>query len=230
MKRRYYSKILLILICIVLSACTPPTAPTAEGTPTSKITPTAEQTRVTRITIGDGGFLSAEPCGLPCFLGIIPDETSYEEAVQILKDYQYYDNFCQELDIGGSWLISCKDKYDSSFRIEVDNNKAYVIDIGFAPQAEITMQEVVERYGEPSYVNVAVQGCEDIRTSMVRIYYADLQLGLQPEEYQAGGSYTIQPVTIIRYVVYYGAHDESIFLEDKRDWTGYDTYGPKFRQ
>ncbi len=230
MKRRYYSKILLVLVCIILSACTSSTAPTAEGTPTPEITPTAEQTRVTRITIGDGGFLSEEPCGPPCFLSMTPDVTSYEEAVQILKDYQYYDNFCRELDIGGSWLISCEDKYDSSFLLEVDNNKAYVIEIGFAPQTEITMQEVVERYGEPSDVIVTVQGYEEsIRKSSMRIYYADLQLGLWPG-YQDGNLYTIQPATIIEWVLYYGAHDESTFLDDKRDWTGYDTYGPKFRQ
>ncbi len=228
MKNRYFSKILLVLICIILTACTPPTPPTAEDTPTPEITPTVAQTRVTRITIGDGGFLSEEPCGPPCFLGMTPDVTSYEEAVQILKDYQYYDNFCQELDIHGSWLISCTDKYDSRFLLQVDNNKVYVIEIGFAPQTEITMQEVVDRYGEPSYVNVGVQGYEDTRKSMVRIYFPDLQLGLWPEEYQAGGSYTIQPTTIIGWVLYYGAHDESIFLADKRDWVGYDVaYGPK---
>ena len=238
MKNKPWPGILLILVCIILSACTPPITPTTEGTPTAvadgDIEPTPKplhrpiySTEVP-LPIGDGGFLSEEPCGLPCFLGIIPDETSYEEAVQILKDYQYYDNFCQESDIGGSWLISCGDKYHSSFTLEVDNNKVYVIEIGFAPQTEITMQEVVDRYGEPSYVNVGVQGYEDTRKSMVRIYFPDLQLGLWPEEYQAGGSYTIQPTTIIGWVLYYGAHDESIFLDDKRDWVGYDVaYGPK---
>ena len=62
----------VILMCLALSACT--------CQPTPKPT----------IDIGDGGFLSEEPCGPPCFWGIIPGETTEAEVAEILEQRGIY--------------------------------------------------------------------------------------------------------------------------------------------
>ena len=40
------------------------------------------------LKIGDGGLMSGIPCGPPCFLGIKPEVTSYDEVLGILSENQ----------------------------------------------------------------------------------------------------------------------------------------------
>ena len=57
--------------------------------------------------IGEGGFLSQKPCGLPCFWGITPDITTEEEAIGILQQHVDVDDCSSPWPVAwdNSWII-----------------------------------------------------------------------------------------------------------------------------
>lgn len=226
MKNRPILKLLTLAFCLVmLSACTLPPTPEPTPKPLHRPVPGPAPTAVP-LPIGDGGLLSKDPCGPPCFLGVVPDVTTYTEAIQILTDYQYLDS-CKERDNteeGGVQWIGCS----STFIFDFDQDKSHVIFVGFDPQQEITVQDVIDEFGEPVYLNVIVSGYEySIRVTTIRMYYPDSKMAIWLED-QKGGSYLLEPTTEIDNVRYLGGDlDDSIFRPRKQDWQGYIEYFEK---
>jgi hypothetical protein len=69
-----------------------------------------------RSPLGDGGLLSREPCGPPCFFGIIPGVSSKDDAITMLRSHELYLD-CSEYDNtsqGGFGALPAKCKVFSS--------------------------------------------------------------------------------------------------------------------
>jgi len=233
MKKKPIPKLLMFAFClVVLSACTPQITPemATDTNPTATLTPKPLHRPIysteVPLPIGDGGLLSKEPCGPPCFLGIVPDVTTYDETVQILTDYQYWDA-CEEWDTyedTGTLGIRCSQTFSFYF----DPDKSHVYEVVFIPQQEITVQDLIDEFGEPAYLNVIVLGYEEsIRETTTRLYYPDLRMAIWLKD-QKGSSYVLEPTTKIRNVKYLGGDlDESIYKPSKQDWQGYIEYFKK---
>ena len=217
------SIVITLLLTGLLAACQTST-PTA--TPTPKPLHRPIYSTEVPLPIGDGGLLTKEPCGPPCFLGVVPDVTTYTEAIQILTDYQYLDS-CEERDNteeGGVQWIGCSTTFDFDF----DQDKSHVIFVGFDPQQEITVQDVIDEFGEPTYLNLIVMGYEKpTQETSIRMYYSDLRMAIWLED-QTGVSYKLEPTTKIDDVRYYGAENQnSIYWPLRQDWQGYIEYFEK---
>jgi hypothetical protein len=219
------SIVITLLLTGLLAACQTST-PTATPTPKPLHRPVPGSTTVVPLPIGDGGLLSKEPCGPPCFLGVVPDTTTYDEAIQILTDYQYWDD-CEEWDtteVGGTLGIECSD----TFLFGLNEDNSYVTRIVYNPQQAITVQDLIDEFGEPAYLNVSVSGYEEsIRETTTRLYYPDLKMAIWLE-YQKGGSYLLEPTTKIDNVRYLGAeHSARDFRFRRQAWQGYIEYFEK---
>jgi len=203
------TRCILLGLLILLTACSK-----ASETPTSA-RPTAVD-----LQIGDGGLLSGHPCGPPCFLGIRPEITSYDEVIRILSDNQDL-NYCKEFDNsqdGGSRGIKCTDSYVIGF----DRARTVVTHLGFTPFVDITLQEVVEAYGEPSRISVSTGGyAKTVSTAL--LFYPQYTMSVMLEE-QEGDVYLVQPSSKVSTIGYEG---ESSFLKSvewAQEWSGYGEY------
>ena len=198
-----------LALLILLSAC-------------SKVSETPIPARPTAVDlqIGDGGLFSGSPCGPPCFLGILPGVTSYDEVVSILSDNQDL-NYCKEYDNtrdGGARGFLCADSYVIGF----DRARSVVTHLGFTPTVEITLQEVVEAYGEPSRISVSTGGYAKT-VSKARLFYPQYTMSLMLEE-QEGDTYFIQPNSKVNTIGYEGESSFLTSVEWTQEWSGYGEY------
>lgn len=191
--------IVIVLMC--LASCTP-----------SSLMP--EDT----FAVGDGGFLSEEPCGPPCFWGIVPGETTEAEVIEILREKGVFDT-CETFDRearGGERGMECGSRVFISFQQGGD----VIQGLGFSPTSTITVQDVVEKYGEPQSVEVGALGVHVLDYQLILAYPKILtlvRLSLQ-QEYP----YVLEPVTPVKDIVYYLEFGGDFSL--KSVWHGYGEY------
>jgi hypothetical protein len=150
--------------------------------------------------IKDGGFLSGEPCKAPCFLGIIPNKTKESQAIQILKNYRLYKKchiFDYESESGLRGAV-CSNASIAYFR-----GTDLVGGIGFRPTQQLTVEMVIEKYGEPDAVSVASIwfNWEKQPTTSMALVYDDLDATIRLGE-QEGNIFQVTPVTIIESIGY----------------------------
>jgi hypothetical protein len=172
------------------------------------------------LDVGDGGFLSEEPCGPPCFWGIVPGETTEAEVVEILQErgvLETCEAFDNEAD-GGSRGIKCGSRIVISFERGDDG----VQGVGFNPTSMITVQEVVAKYGEPEGVKVGALGVHGMTDAQLIMVYP-IMLTLVRFSIQDEGPYILEPSTPVRNITYAVIFDEEFSL-DWEEWHGYGEY------
>jgi hypothetical protein len=201
-------------IMILLTACS-----------NAGVTPTSTPPTAMDFQIGDGGLLSGYPCGPPCFLGVRPDVTDYDEVIGILSENHDL-NYCKEFDNsqeGGSRGIYCADSYLIGF----DRARTVVTHLGFTPSMEITLQEVVEIYGDPSRISVSTGGYAKT-VSKARVFYPQYTMSILLEE-QDGDMYLVQPSSKVDTIGYEGESSFQKSIEGTQKWSGYGEYFMQYR-
>jgi hypothetical protein len=167
--------------------------------------------------IGDGGFLSREPCGPPCFWDIIPGVTTEAEAIQILQSRGLFQK-CEAFAHSGGRGITCPSGIEIVFQQEMD----IVGVVGFQLSQAITIEDVIARYGEPDAVLVGVISRYP-RTRMV-LYYDDLKAELFLP-WQEDSKFSVVASTKIEHISY----NSKVSYESSRSdsfprWNGYGEY------
>jgi len=172
--------------------------------------------------IGDGGFLSAEPCGPPCFFEIVPGVTTKNQAISMLQTWELYMN-CQEYDNrkqGGVRGVACQ-----NISIGLQNDLDIVESVGFQPMQTITIEKVIAKHGEPSGVLVIAEGYpqnNEYVASML-LYYDTIRVTLVLAE-QNSGEYSLTPTTTIINIGYSDQKSYDLSRKYSQAWKGYTTY------
>jgi hypothetical protein len=171
--------------------------------------------------IDDGGFLSGEPCGPPCFRGIIPGDTTEVETMQIFQRDRLCETnrvYDQEASGGTRGIFCTSSGLDTAFKPGANTVDA----ISFKPSRRITVEEVIARYGEPVAVLVSGRRHEP-RTNMV-LYYDSIQASLSFLE-QEGITFEIKSSTEVERILYCDPvsciNYRPVFLQE---WKGYGEY------
>ena len=193
-----------LVILLNLSAC----IPAMPATPT--------------IDVGDGGFLTEEPCSPPCFWDIVPGETTEAEVTEILQERGVLET-CEAFDNeaeGGARGMKCGSRVFISF----EQGDDVVRGLGFDPSSIITVQEAVAKYGEPAGVLVVPLGVHVIDVQLVMVYPSMLtwvRLSLQKE-----GPYILEPSTSVENIAYAVFFGERSYADDPfwKEWHGYGEY------
>ena len=214
-----------VVILLGLVSCSLPSTMTLTSTtalspspsPMSPVTLTPATSARLVIDVGDGGFLSGEPCGPPCFWGITPGETREAEVVEILQErgaFEACEMFDSE-DKGGYRGLECGSRVIIGFERGGD-----VVDgVGFNPSG-VTVQEVVAKYGEPESVQVGALGVHVLDYQLILAYPKMLtlvRLSLQ-QEYP----YVLRPETPVKNIVYDLEFGGEFSLDGV--WHGYGEY------
>jgi len=171
----------------------------------------------------DGGFLSHDPCGPPCFFGITPGVTTEAEAREIMEQHPEISNGCEDFDFskeGGMRGIRCYNKYG----LRIGFTDDVVGGIGFRP-TKITLQQVLNAYGIPTSLRVGIVSLPDypLRVRMILCFdqiSADLILSDQD-----GKEFVVTGDTATASIGYYPAGESCVLPEDVT-WNGYGAYPP----
>ena len=192
----------LILICLIfqlLSACA--------------------QNNKLPVNIGDGGLLSDQPCSAPCFWGITPGVSTAEQAMNILSKelgVKHCDRWDTRND-GGNRGMQCSD-----ITIGLDNEDIVSV-IGFSPAQDITVDDVIKKFGNPDGVFVTALGIEMQPPIAVALYFDGENMIIDLPE-QNSISYNLQPNTLIDRIAYL---EQSEYEYDKSSiqmWKGFGKY------
>jgi len=229
-RKKYFFIVFLAVITFFYAGCIgqpkPDETPVA-FTPTVFRAITPIPTPTPAFVIGDGGLLSNEPCGPPCFLGIEPGKTTRMDVLDILTTKGIIDT-CETIDqyqfaidegIGG-W--GCPSFGSINFR-KVTGIVSVVV---FEIIPPIELQEIMVKHGSPDAVWVVNLGTPEAPLLSASIFYFDLRAILLFSKDQDELEYKISPTAVIDGVIY----GDDQYLKENLDrfnaWKGYGNYKP----
>ena len=142
--------------------------------------------------ISKHGLTAGDASSPPYFLGIDPGTTTEQELLGILRE-QGIANQCKD---GGSGM-SCADL----LFISLDLASHTVDGVGYQPFSPMTLEEVIEKYGDPTVVQVVQDGIPEVVRSVALLFFDEIRTRLTLPSTE-GGAYSITPSARIENVVH----------------------------
>jgi hypothetical protein len=101
----------------------------------------------------DTSLVSGDPCAAPCFRGIIPGETAWQDAVTILEDQEDFKGVTIQDDpeseaVSAGWQQG--DNQICCYITSLDSETVSAVFLRIAPN--MNLGELIEAHGEPTYV------------------------------------------------------------------------------
>jgi hypothetical protein len=209
------SSIILLTLPFLLSSC--------NSIPIINMTPT----NGTELHIDDGGFLSGEPCGPPCFWGITPGVTTDSEMLNIFEQNGVDAAKCERYKRQNPDLlvIQCG-PMDLGYIIGITIYPSGIVNqIGFQLEKPITLGDVIAKYGDPSAISVVNQNSPPLPKDLgIILYFDEIQtrLDLLDQEEKAVLTADLR-ITGVLYL------DKQEYLETRKyghPWHGFGEYLP----
>lgn len=167
----------------------------------------------------DGGLFSEEPCRAPCFAGLVPGTTTETEAIELIQESDYFQNCTLEDSPNQGRWISC-----NGLIITINKESGIADGVGFNTLSTFTLEQVIEKYGEPTTVWLAQLGIPEAPYFGICILFENIGLRVDLEDQDMSTEdYHLQPSVKITNVVYYS--DENSGLTGcLQPWDGYGEY------
>lgn len=199
----------LLLVVLLLAACSPPPELRDDN------------------FLSDTSLVTGEPCEAPCWQNITPGETSWNEALTILEDDPRFANLETVTGDEDELLVNFSPPGDGRQCCRMYSQDGQTVDFILTLLApEMTVGQVIERYGEP----VFYQG-EDITAdqTFISLLYPDTQLVV----YVFGAGIETGNLTADNEVIgaSYLTDDDVIDLlraNDLYEWNGYGALNTLF--
>lgn len=122
----------------------------------------------------DTSLVSGDPCSAPCWNNITPGETAWEEAVSILEDDDQYTDLQIEEAQEGPAKRAIWGQLNGELCCEIitfDGETVVYIRLLIAPG--MTMGELIETYGDPTYVLASEQTRDQ---AVFSLFYPDVPM------------------------------------------------------
>jgi hypothetical protein len=179
------------------------------------------------INIGDGGILSGVPCSAPCVFGIRAGETRFDQVMPAIEKNGIASSNCFTEPNVSWFLFNCG---VGRLNVQVDTQTNIVNAVWFLPNDSISLGEIIEKYGEPSYVTVDQD--DGPGTIRLRFYWNSIRMLVSlPESYAE--SYDVKKTTRVEGIDF---SDENLYRTSEKEsdpyykpWNGYGTYQPTTR-
>lgn len=154
MKLRIAIPIVMVLVLLV-AACAPP--------------PPLRNEQL----LHDDSFVSGDPCGAPCWRGITPGETTWDDALQIIKDDPTLSE--PEIQEGEGEESNAKlavwNETDGQMCCQMFTKDSKIVEsLVLLVAPDIRLSEVIERHGDPVYV-IGTEVSED--QAVMNLFYLD---------------------------------------------------------
>jgi len=169
------------------------------------------------------GFISGEPCAAPCWRGITPGETTWNDAIAIIQDDPTLDKLQTRADgdqIGAAWAQSGGDGCCQMFTEENGEIVSFIV-LQIAPT--ITLGEVLAVHGEPRYlIGEAITDKQGLMT----LFYPDVPMLIYA--FVAGEEGGLTAESEIVGVGYMSGELMQLLIDSTTPglyaWEGYQTY------
>ncbi len=163
----------------------------------------------------DGGLLTANPCGPPCFLGIQPGITTQDKLLK--SDWSAYGfKNCRRITANNTALgpgLFCE-----SLSIRVDEQTKKVGLIRFTLRTPITVEVVISKYGDPNSL-ATLPPIANYNFWHTFVYFDTIHTWLHLKQ-EGGATFIISPSTNVEEVGYYPATAD----KNRQSWHGYGQY------
>lgn len=172
------------------------------------------------VSIGDGGFLSNQPCGAPCFYNLTPGISTEKEFLS--KKTESIFKSCRHYDYSAS---SGTQGYWCSFG-NIVINEGKIIGITFLPTSRLTLQEAITKFGNPQWTKTIQLSLlpEEPKKLGLRLYYDQPCISLLLQGIN-DDKYVVADDSLIGEIQY---SDSKICSFQQSDltgkWKGYGTY------
>jgi hypothetical protein len=170
--------------------------------------------------LGDGGLLSGDPCGPPCFLKIQPGITTKQQVLEILKARTNLQDcvFTSDAKIEYSYL-TCEPA-DITF-----DKSGIVGSINFKVQKPVPIGDIIAKFGQPSnvYINTTKWDNKDNTLAVgAKLFYNDLRMSIYLADENAQ-TYSIAESSQVLSIAYFSKDMWGSMLPGSI-WTGYEKY------
>ena len=214
--------VISVLLLTVFTSCA---APPTENSTQVLVLESPQPTPLPKMAdIGDGGLLSGSPCAAPCVYGIQIGETPLDQVIPTLQQNGLSECVTEE---NLSWIgITC----GYSVVVQVDRATSIVNAAGFYPSIPISLEQIIEKYGEPDFVSIQADGPEDAPTSRMSLYWDELKMTVEMPQVD-NQIYVLERTTTPEMVLFldeaqYTDSSEVPFGEYYKQWNGYGSYQP----
>ncbi len=203
---------LLIALVVLVAACSPP--------------PELRDQKL----INDRSLVTGEPCEAPCWRNITPGVTAWSDALTLLEDdATIEDPTVQTAEDSSAVAASFKEPggVDASGQIfSEDGDKVGLIFLRLAP--DVTLDQVLARYGEPTYV-IGTPFSDEPPQAIVNLVYPDQQMIVYV--FVPGQQGALDGLNEIVGVLYMQPTDMTLLIQSSNlhTWEGlssFSTYGP----
>lgn len=177
------SGLIITIVCafgLFLASCNPGSPTNTTHPEMTNLLPPDQPSLLTDDLLYD--WLNGEPCMPPCWQGITPEQTLKSQAVYILQS----DPELLQMEVitvtdyslwGGSIYWELKSAPAQSGFIKFGGEPPIVENIGIAQNSRLTLQEVMNVYGEPSHVLAVTSPCVDQDCIVYRFAIVYLEKG-----------------------------------------------------
>lgn len=170
----------------------------------------------------DNSFITGDPCEAPCWRGITPGETSWNDAVILVQDDPTLNDFEERADdesdsIGAIWGQADGDRCCQMFTEDGENVEFIILQT--APNEDL--ETVLEVHGDPEYViGETFSGDQGIMT----LFYTETPMIIYAFVEGEAGELTAQS-EIVGFA-YMTPENMDVLLEsgELQAWEGYQTY------
>jgi protein-disulfide isomerase len=101
----------------------------------------------------EDGLVSGDPCGAPCWRGITPGETTWEDAIAIIEDDEGISDLQTQTDTMSDLVAAQFRQVDGDICCQMFADDGLTVSFMFLQTAPLmTVGEVVEAHGMPEYV------------------------------------------------------------------------------
>jgi len=205
MKLRNIRVLVLVLALATLAACAPP--------------PNLRDNTL----LQDTSLLTGEPCAAPCFRGITPGETSWQTALTILEDDGDFKNVNPVEDENTDAIQAAWQQGDNQVCCQMATNDGETVSLIFLRTApEMTLKELIDVHGEPTYIIGSEFTADQAIMSLV---YPDVPMVVYvfvagPEEG------TLSDSSEIIGALYFTPEDMDLLIatQELHGWDGYKSY------
>jgi hypothetical protein len=128
--------------------------------------------------VNNGGFISGSPCSAPCFSGVIPGETNFDQVKSLLNK-NGYDHGCETyVGFDNRKLIECKNPY---VWIGATAKTNLVDDIYMSLINPVGIDEVIKKYGQPDSIAVRFTSLPDYADMAATLFFNSFQMTITLE-------------------------------------------------
>lgn len=103
--------------------------------------------------LNDRSLITGVPCAAPCFRGITPGVTSWQDAITIIEDDSSFKNLQTQTAENGTSLQAAWQQGDNQVCCQMASEDGKTVSLVFLRTApSMTLGELIEAHGEPSYL------------------------------------------------------------------------------